>query len=100
MHDQPITVIAYLEVRPETTEAFKAQLPALITATRAEAACLSYDFHQSADDPAKFVAYETWASRAGLDEHARSAHIQTFRQNCAAMFAGPVQLSIWQKLDI
>lgn len=100
MNDQQITVIAYIEVRPETIEAFREQLTALITATRAEAACLSYDFHQSADNPAKFVAYENWASRAGLDEHSRSAHIQTFRQNCAAMFAGPVQISIWKKLDI
>jgi quinol monooxygenase YgiN len=100
MNDQQITVIAHLEVRPGTEEEFKQHLPALVTATRAEAACLSYDFHQAPDEPTKFVAYETWASRAGLDEHARSAHLQTFRRNCAELFAQPVRVTIWKKLEL
>jgi quinol monooxygenase YgiN len=99
MDNQQVTVIAYLEVKPGTEEAFKVELEKVIAATRAEAACLNYDFHQSAEDSTKFVAYENWTSRAGLDQHAKSAHIQTFRAHCAELFAQPPRLTLWQKLD-
>jgi quinol monooxygenase YgiN len=99
MDDQPISVIAYLTIKPGTEDAFKQELEKVIAATRAEAACINYDFHQSLKEPANFVAYENWTSQAGLDQHARSAHIQTFRQNCAEMFAKPVEITVWKKLD-
>lgn len=99
MNDEAISVIAYIEIKPGTEEAFKKELAAVIAATRQEAACINYDFHQSTDQPTRFVAYENWTSRAGLDLHAKSAHIQTFRQNCADIFAKPVDITIWKKLD-
>jgi quinol monooxygenase YgiN len=99
MNKEQVTVIAYIEIKPGTEEAFRAELDKLIAATRAESACVSYDFHQSVKAPTHFVAYENWASMAGLDQHAKSAHIQTFRQNCAAVFARPAEVTIWKKLD-
>jgi quinol monooxygenase YgiN len=99
MNKEQVTVIAYIEIKPGTEDAFKTELRKAIAATRAEAACINYDFHQSVDQPTRFVAYENWASRAGLDQHAKSAHIQTFRQNCAEIFAKPVEITIWKKLD-
>jgi quinol monooxygenase YgiN len=99
MNKEQITVIAYLEIKPGTEEAFRAELDKLIAASRAESACVSYDFHQSANQPTHFVAYEIWTSMGGLDQHAKSAHIQTFRQNCAEMFTKPAEITIWKKLD-
>lgn len=99
MSEKQVTVIAYIEIKPGTEEAFRAELDKVIAATRAESACLNYDFHQSAKDPTNFVAYENWTSMAGLDQHAGSAHIQAFRQNCAEIFARPVEITIWKKLD-
>ena len=99
MNQEQVTVIAYIEVKPGSEETFLNEIPALVAATRAEAACINYDFHQSADQPTKFVAYENWTSRQGLDQHAKSAHIQTFRQNCADIFAKPVEITLWKKLD-
>jgi quinol monooxygenase YgiN len=99
MNEEQITVIAYIEVKPGTEEAFRVELDELIAASRAESACVNYDFHQSANKSTHFVAYEIWTSMAGLDQHAKSAHIQTFRQNCADMFAKPAEITIWKKLD-
>ena len=99
MNAEQITVIAYIEIKAGTEEAFKKELEKVIAATRAEAACINYDFHQSVDHPTPFVAYENWTSRAGLDEHARSPHIKTYRQNCAEIFAKPVEITLWKKLD-
>ncbi|MBO0859921.1 MAG: antibiotic biosynthesis monooxygenase [Chloracidobacterium sp.] len=98
MSEEQVTVIAYIEIKPGTEEAFRAELDKVIAATRAESACINYDFHQSASEPTRFVAYENWTSMAGLDQHSKSAHIQTFRQNCAGIFARPVEITIWKKL--
>jgi quinol monooxygenase YgiN len=99
MNNEQVTVIAYIEIKPGAEEAFRAELDKVIAATRAESACVNYDFHQSAKEPTHFVAYENWTSMAGLDQHAKSAHIQAFRQNCADMFARPAEITIWKKLD-
>jgi quinol monooxygenase YgiN len=99
MYEEQVTVIAYIEIRQGTEEAFKAELDKLIAATRAESACVNYDFHQSVKQSTHFFAYENWASMDGLDRHAKSSHIQTFRQNCAEMFVKPAEITIWKKLD-
>ncbi len=99
MYEEQVTVIAYIEIKPGTEEAFKAELDKLIAATRAESACVNYDFHQSVKQSTNFVAYENWTGMTGLDRHAKSAHIQTFRQNCAEMFVKPAEITIWKKLD-
>jgi quinol monooxygenase YgiN len=99
MSKEQVTVIAYIEIKPGIEEAFRAELDKVIAATRAEPSCINYDFHQSANQSTHFVAYENWTSMAGLDQHGKSAHIQAFRQNCAEMFAKPVEITIWKKLD-
>jgi len=99
MNKEQVTVIAYIEIKPGTEDAFKAEIGKLIAASRAESACVSYDFHQSVKQSTHFVAYENWTGMAGLDQHAKSAHIQTFRQNCAEMFVKPAEITIWKQLD-
>jgi quinol monooxygenase YgiN len=98
-NEEQVTVIAYIEIKPGTEEAFKAELDKLIASSRAESACVDYNFHQSIKQSTQFFAYENWASMDGLDQHAKSAHIQTFRQNCAEVFAKPAEITIWKKLD-
>jgi quinol monooxygenase YgiN len=99
MYEEQVTVIAYIEIKPGTEEAFRGELGKLIAASRAESSCVNYDFHQSVKQSTHFFAYENWASMDGLDRHAKSAHIQTFRQNCADMFVKPAEITIWKKLD-
>jgi quinol monooxygenase YgiN len=99
MNNEQISVIAFIDIKPGTEESFLAELAKVIAATRQEAACINYDFHQSADASTRFVAYENWTSRAGLDQHAKSEHIQTFRRNCADIFAKPPEITVWKKLD-
>lgn len=99
MNEEQVSVIAYIEIKPGTVEPFKAELNKLIASSRAESACINYDFHQSVNKPTHFLAYENWTSMAGLDQHAKSAHIQTFRENCAEMFVKPAEITIWKKLD-
>ncbi len=95
---EKVTVFAYVEVKAEFEERFLAEVPPLVAATRAEAACLNYDFHRAADEPNKFMFYENWTSLAGLEAHARSEHIQRFRANIAELLAKPIEIKLYQML--
>ncbi|MFS8114128.1 putative quinol monooxygenase [Rhizobium jaguaris] len=75
MLDQ-LTVIAHLVARPDKIEDTKAFLMSLIDRTRAEAGCVDYHLHQSQEDPANFAFYENWTTRAALDEHMETPHLQ------------------------
>jgi len=91
-----VTVMAYAEVKPGMEERFLQEIPPLVAATRAETACLNYDFHQSSDAPNQFMFYENWTSLEGLQEHSQSAHIQQFRANIADLLVRPVEIKLYQ----
>ena len=91
-----VTVMAYFEVKPGMEEQLLAAIPAVVAATRAEAACINYDFHRSTDEPNKFFFYENWTSLAGLEEHGRSAHIQAFRAAITDCLVRPVEIKLAQ----
>lgn len=96
MSSEKVTVIAHIEVKPGTEEEFIEHAQTVVAATRAEAACINYDLHQLASDSTKFVFYENWTSLAGLDEHAKSAHIQAFRAGIGDLIAKPVDIQVWK----
>jgi quinol monooxygenase YgiN len=98
MNQEQVTVIAYIEIKPGTEETFLKEIPALVAATRAEAACINYDFHRSDENPNLFMFYENWTSLAGLQEHARSAHIQTYRNNIKDLLAKPTEIKTYKMI--
>jgi len=73
----------------------KEELLHMVAETRKEAGCINYDLHQFADDPAKFLFYENWVSKAHLDGHAQSAHIQAFRARASEFLEGPTEITLW-----
>ncbi len=96
MSQDKVTVIAYIEVKPGAEETFLQHANVVVNATRAETACINYDLHQAEGDPTRFVFYENWTGLAGLDEHAKSAHIQTFRANIAELISKPVEIKLYK----
>ena len=55
-------------------------LRGLVGPSRKDQGCLSYDLHQSLDDPAVFFFYETWASQVVLDQHMAAPHFTAYRE--------------------
>ena len=91
-----LTIVAHARAKPGQETSALELLRGLIAPTRAEAGCINYDLHQSADDPALFVFYENWANAKDFEAHGRSAHIQKFRQRAGECLAeGPV-ISKWK----
>ena len=96
MAQEKVTVIAYIEVKPGAEESFLQAANIVVAATRDETACLNYDLHQSDEHPNLFMFYENWTSMAGLQQHAQSAHIQTFRASIGDLLAKPTEIKTYK----
>ena len=85
-----VTVIAEMTAKPGREEELKRHLLVLVEHTRREEGCVQYDLHVSDADPRTFVFVENWTTSEALDRHAKSAHMNAFRQVSAELRADPV----------
>jgi quinol monooxygenase YgiN len=96
-----IYVIAELRLKPGTHEKASAEARKVIAGTVKEAGCLAYDFHLSVSDPTKLVAVERWESRAALDAHMHTPHLQAWREAGKEFVIGrKVEIISPEKVDI
>ncbi|WP_027234635.1 putative quinol monooxygenase [Leisingera caerulea] len=73
-----LTIVANITANPGKTELVKAELEKLIAITRAEDGCITYDLHQDNENPAHFMFYETWESRALWQTHMQAPHLAAY----------------------
>ncbi len=93
-----ITVVAAFQAKPGKENELRAALVGLVAPTRAEAGCINYDLHASPEDPAKFLFYENWASKAALDAHLQNAHVQVLLPRLNTLAVGMPEIKIWEKI--
>jgi quinol monooxygenase YgiN len=74
---EQITLIATFQAKPGRSEDLGKRLATLVEPTRAEAGCLNYDLHRSTEDPAVWMFYENWRSKADLDAHIQQPYLQS-----------------------
>lgn len=85
-----LTIVAHITVVPDKIDLVKASLQSIIAPTLAEAGCLQYDLHQDNENPAHFMFYENWESRALWQDHMKSAHLAAHKKRCEGAVAGVV----------
>lgn len=71
-----LTIVAKLTAVSGEEEFLAKQLSSLVEPTRAEKGCIQYDLHQSNEDPAVFLFFELWETRALWQDHMNSPHIK------------------------
>lgn len=94
MNSKQITVVAFPTAKPGTEDALRAQLLALVDATRAEPGCVDFHVHQHAQDATRFVVYENFADQAAFDAHLNAAYTKTFFDYLSSNGAS-VQYEFW-----
>lgn len=77
-----IYVVATLGVKPEKRADFLENARDVISATRREPGCISYDLTSSITEPNEFVFVERWESREALSGHFEAAHFLHWRDLC------------------
>ena len=93
-----ITVVAMFEARPGKEAELKKALISLIALTRKEAGCINYDLHQSPVDPKKFLFHENWTTKAALDAHLQSPHVQVLLPRTDELCVGMPDIVVWEKI--
>jgi quinol monooxygenase YgiN len=73
-----LTIVANITAKADNIEQVKAALQKLIATTRSEAGCLQYDLHQDNENPAHFMFYENWESRALWQQHMAAPHLAEY----------------------
>lgn len=99
MSDKPVTVIAHIHAKPGMESETHIKLEALLEPTRAEAGCINYDMHRSADKPALFMFHENWTNKQALDQHLATPHLKAFMEETSRLLAKPVEITLWEKSD-
>lgn len=94
-----VTVIAYHRAKPGKEQALRKALLAVCAPTRAGKGCINYDLHVSTDDPGLLVFHENWESKADLDAHLASPHIDAFRTIADVLLAEPPNITLWSEID-
>jgi quinol monooxygenase YgiN len=93
-----LTVVATFEARPGKEAELRAALTGILAPTRKERGCLQYEFHQSAESPAKFLFYETWQDQAAFDAHMKSRHVVSLLPHVTELCAEFPHITLWQKI--
>lgn len=94
----PVTVIATFQAQPGKEKELRTALLGLLEPTRKEAGCLNYDLHESLENPARFVFHENWTSKAHLDAHLQSPHVQILLPRVGELCTGFPEITLWNKL--
>jgi quinol monooxygenase YgiN len=93
-----ITVVAIFQAKPGKEAELKKALISLVAPTRKETGCINYDLHTSPEDPAKFLFYENWTSKAALDAHLQNDHIKALLPCVDELAVGFPEIKIWEKI--
>jgi quinol monooxygenase YgiN len=98
MSEKIVTVVATFAARPGKETDLRAALTGLLAPTRQEAGCLNYDLHQSPGEPGKFLFHENWSSKALLDAHLQSDHLQALLPRVDELCAAPPVIHLWERI--
>jgi len=96
MASQKVTVIARCKAKPGKEAEVRKEILTLVRPTRAEAGCINYDLHISADDPALFLLYENWTSKADLDQHLATPYLERFKALAPDLLSGPIDIALFE----
>jgi quinol monooxygenase YgiN len=93
-----VTVIATFEARPGKETELRNALVGLVAPTRQEVGCLNYDLHVLPEQRAKFLFHENWTTKAALDAHLQTLHIQALLPRLDELCTEPPAIVIWDRI--
>lgn len=99
MGNKPLTVVAHIKAKPGAESQVRQELLSLVAPGRKDAGCQNYDLHQSLENPAQFMFFENWTSKALLDAHLQKPDLQAVLGRVAKLVAEPPQITLWEKTD-
>ena len=94
--ENPLVVIAYLQVKPEHRQTFLELANNVVkTTNETEEGAISYNFYESQDMPNLFFFFEDWQNEAAFEEHLQKAHTKSLTDKYPEILAEPAEVRIY-----
>jgi len=87
-----LRVFAEMYAKPGKEKELRKTLLGLIGPTKKEKGFVQYDLHADNENPAHFLFYEKWTSKALLDAHLAAPHLKAFDAKVKDLLTQPVRL--------
>ncbi len=94
-----IAVVAMFTAKTGKEDALEEALIKLVSPSRKDVGCISYDLHRNSGDPSGFVFYERWESKELLDQHLAQPHLTAFGEMAEELLDGPADVKILEFLS-
>ena len=94
--EQPLVVIAYLQVKPEHRQTFLDLANTVVEQTNeTEKGAISYNFYESKDTPNLFFFFEDWQSQTAFEEHLEKSYTKSLTDKYPEILAEPADVRIY-----
>lgn len=94
-----LTIIARIKAKPGMERRMQQDLLALLAPTRSEDGCITFDLLSDINDPAVFILYENWESKAALDAHFEQPYVKKVLQAYEVTLAEPIAVNFLSKIE-
>ncbi len=99
--EQPLIVIAYLQVKPEHRQTFLDLATNVAKLTNeTEKGANSYTFYESQDTPNLFFFFEDWQNEAAFEEHLQKTYTKSLTEKYPEILAESADVRIYKIEDI
>jgi quinol monooxygenase YgiN len=92
-----VTLIVILRAREGQETLLEAELRALVSPSRREEGCLTYNLHRAIDTPGALLLHEVWTSREAHTEHTHTPHFLRWNARKDALLASR-EANFWKHI--
>src|SRR5216683_4184684 len=92
-----VTLIVILRAREGQETLLEAELRALVSPSRREEGCITYNLHRAIDTPGALLLHEVWASREAHTEHTNTPHFLRWNARKDALLASR-DANFWKQI--
>lgn len=99
MTDTLLMIVARIKAKPGMEQRMQQDLLRLLTPTRTESGCITFDLLQDTNDPTIFVLYENWKDQAALDAHFQQPYVKQVLQAYEETLEEPIAVLSLRKIE-
>jgi quinol monooxygenase YgiN len=94
-----LTVIARIQAKPGMEKQMQQDLLDIVTPTRSEAGCITFDLLIDINNSTVFMLYENWESQAALDAHFEQPYVKRVLAAYEVTLAEPIAANFLRKIE-
>ncbi len=95
-----VIVFASFLPRPGQESEVEKVLRGMVSPTRREPGCITYDLYRAAEGGGSFHLFEIYNDRSALDAHRATEHYKAYRARIADLLAEPIKVHVLDQLDV